>query len=243
MIAITRTQPGPSSLDTEEIKTYVQACADYKTDPDNSTKPEKPGSYRSSDLLEAFDRCFFSKCYLTEQKSVNSWSMDVEHFIPQNENPSLVYEWNNLYPANHDANMSKPRSTPEGGYLDPCNPDDHVEEELFYGLGACGENPEFGVRDTNNTKAINTAELLTRLHNGHSVDSKKKTESLRYAIRLKYDEINHAIMAWLATQENTQERFQKECLLKRLLSRRSSFTMLCRSMPAVRKYLDDSFFD
>lgn len=30
--------------------------------------------------------------------------MDVEHFIPQMENPALVYEWTNLFPANAPAN-------------------------------------------------------------------------------------------------------------------------------------------
>ena len=128
MININRKPEKIDSLETKEIKEYIDNSISYLNDPENNQAPKKPASYRNSDLLQAFDNCFYSKCYLTEQKYANSWAMDVDHFIPQNERPDLVYTWSNLFPADHKANMTKPRKTPHGGYLDPTNPNDNVEK-------------------------------------------------------------------------------------------------------------------
>jgi len=139
MINIIRKPEKIDSLETKEIKEYIDKSVAYVNDPKKNQQPKKPASYRNSDLLHAFDKCFYSKCYLTEQKFANSWCMDVEHFIPQNERPDLVYTWSNLFPSEHKANMMKPRKTPKGGYLDPTNPNDDVEKSIQYSLDFMGE--------------------------------------------------------------------------------------------------------
>lgn len=242
MINIIRESTPPLSLQNEKIKKYLEECSLYKNDPENNDKPKPPVSYRNSDLLEAFDRCFHSKCYLTEAKFFNSWAMDVEHFIPQNENSSLVYEWNNLYPAEHKANMQKPRQTPKGGYLDPCSIDDNVEEELFYTLTALGETPSFEAKDPTNIKAKNTASLLNKLHNGTNANSIHNTADLRHQISKKYRAILEKICEWYQSPPNSQEKVRLKNELRAFLSRKSAFTMLCRSIPAVRR-LPADFFD
>ena len=148
MINIERDITPPASLDSPEIRQYINEAILHLEDPQKNPKPEKPVSYRNSDLLEAFDRDFHSKCYLTEQKSENSWIMDIEHFIPQAERPDLVFEWRNLFPADHYANMIKPRKTPPGGYLNPCDPNDDVETEIIYTLSAMGISPHFDAKDS-----------------------------------------------------------------------------------------------
>lgn len=73
MINIVRPLQSPASLQTQAIKDYLNNLATWKADqtlPKNEqTLPEpKPNaSYRNSDLIEAFDDCFFAKCYLTEK--------------------------------------------------------------------------------------------------------------------------------------------------------------------------------
>ena len=69
MINVTR-QEAPMSLNSPEIQQYIQDLALYLANPAGTTKPEKPDSYRNSDLLEVFDRDFFSKCYRSEEKLV-----------------------------------------------------------------------------------------------------------------------------------------------------------------------------
>ena len=104
MINIERPQQSPVSLQTQDVKDYldkVVACKNDATLP----KPDKIPSHRNSDLIDAFDTCFFAKCYLTEKKFMSSYEMDIEHFLAKNFNeyPELRYEWTNLFPADHDA--------------------------------------------------------------------------------------------------------------------------------------------
>ncbi len=244
MINISREKKVPESLNSEPVREYLKKYAEYKIDPKNIKKPEKPFSYRNSDLLEAFDRCFFSKCYLTEEKFYNSWKLDVDHFIPQNERGDLVYDWDNLYPAEPKANMSRPRRTPPGGYLDPCADSDDVETGILYSLSTLGYKPRFEATDNSKRKSVNTANLLNKLHNGREGDdySKKNTGDLRHAIHKKHIKILNKIIKWREQTENTQEEFQLRRELQEMLSRKSSFTMLIRSMPAVKR-LPDEFFD
>jgi len=246
MINITREKEVPKSLDTPEIQDYIQKAIAYKKDPKNKEKPTPPSSYRNSDLLDAFDRCFYAKCYLTEEKFINSYTMDVEHFIPKSEAPELRYEWTNLFPAEHNANMSKPNKTPEGGYLNPCDPADDVEKQIIYTLSALGERPFFDPIDKNNLKEVNTTELLDRLHNGHDENSIRKTADLRNAIQKKYINLYQLIAEYGLESISLQRKTQIKNELKGLLSRRASFTMLCRSIPAViqlNKELSNELFD
>ncbi len=96
MINVQRGAVIPVSLNKPEIQKYITDTQEHLADPITVPKPNVPGSYRTSDLLAAFDGCFHSKCYLTEQWFPNSWCMDVEHFVSQNEDPTKRYEWTNL---------------------------------------------------------------------------------------------------------------------------------------------------
>ena len=231
----------PKSLDTKEIRDYIDLAVRYLNNPNRFPKPDKPVSYRSSDLLKAFDRDFFSKCYLTEQMFPNSWIMDIEHFIPQSERPDLIYEWNNLFPADHNANMLKPRKTPNGGYLNPCDPNDDVENEIVYTLSAYGDVPDFIAKDKNNIKAVNTCNLLKKLHNGHDYNTRQSTKALRHAIQKKYINILKKIIEYQQYPQKSQQKFQALRELRDFLSRQSSFTMLCRSIPAVLLIREELF--
>ena len=235
MINIKRNEV-PTSLQYPEIRDYIDRTIQHKNDPDNFPKPKPPVSYRDSDVLGAFDRDFFSKCYLTEEKFPNSWSMDIEHFIPQNESPELVYEWSNLFPVAHYANMIKPRKTPEGGYLNPCDAADDVEHDIIYCLLFNDEKPTFMARDRNNVKAVNTCLLLDKVHNGHNFETKQATELLRNAIRKKYFLILNTMLSYHHSPEDSQEKFQALGELRDYLSKEQSFTMLCRSIPAVLQF-------
>lgn len=251
MININRSEKALASLNTSAIQKYLDDLDAYRFDQQlppaeqrSLPKPECSKSYRNADLFEAFDECFFAKCYLTEKAFASSYLMDVEHFSPQNERPDLKYVWENLYPADHDANMMKPWKTPFGGYLDPCDSKDDVEKELLCFLDFEGDKVNFKARDRNNERAVNTAKLLQKLHNGDSFDGQKKTLGLRSAIRTKYVEILNTIIKWrrACQEQNQEEEFKNECLLKGYLSRKSAFTMIMRSVEAV-KDLPPDFLD
>lgn len=237
----------PKSLQSPQIQEYINQVIEYQSlsvEEQHKTPPPKCTiDYRSEDLFEAFDRDFFAKCYLTEKRYENSWAMDVEHFKAKAfaQHPELKYEWTNLYPADHDANMLKPRKDPEGGYLDPCAQEDDVEKEILY-TALFGGETAFKAQDSNNLKAVNTAQLLDKIHNGSDEASKKKTATLRQLIAKKEHDILNTIIEWQGAS-GEQDKFDAETRLKKLLSRRSSFTMLMRSLKAVRRHIPPDFLD
>lgn len=252
MITIKRSENAPESLNNSRIRKFLDDLENYKIDQrlpiDQQAlpKPKCDKSYRNADLFKAFDECFLSKCYLTEVKYETSWAMDVEHFIPQNEQPGLKYVWTNLYPASHDANMMKPNIIPQGGYLDPCK--DDVQNAIVYSIVPFDDGVYFEAFDKNDIRATNTAQLLNRLHNGHDAATRSKTIELRRAIRNRYTEIMRIIddLRNARYEGNRQEEVDAAGKLKCYLSRRASFTMLMRSTPAVRrivKSLPSDFLD
>jgi hypothetical protein len=246
MINITRGKR-PNSLDNPDIKTYLEEVISYNNlseeDRKNTPQPKGGISYRNSDVLEAFERDFYSKCYLTEQKYQTTYSMDIEHFRSKafGQFPELKYEWTNLYPCSHDANMSKPRIEPKEGYLDSCNSNDDVEREIIYTL-EMGGVAFFDVLNLNNIKAINTCKLLDKIHNGTDEYSRKKTAELRFLISKKEREVIDLIMEWLYEKDN-EDKVRVSRKIKNILSRKSDFTMLLRSLSSVRKYVPEDFLD
>lgn len=243
MINLERDPKIPASLKSPEIQKYISDLEDFKAGI-LSVKPQAPTSYRTSDLLEAFDNSFFSKCYLTERKFANSWAMDVEHFVSKSEDPTKTYDWDNLLPCDHDANMQKPKKTPEGGYLDPCK--DEPESQLIQVLLMLGSS-NFKAVDSTDSKSKNTANLLNEIHNGKSnnLDSIKKTASLRDLITTKHEKVKDLIMEWqdAINKKDIIREIQNERLLRTELSRKEAFTMLIRSSPYVRRYLPVDFLD
>ena len=196
----------------------------------NSLAEQK--SYRNPDIIQALYTIFKGKCYLTECKFDYPEEMEIDHFIPQNEDDTKIYDWDNLYPINQKANKQRKKSTPPGGYLDPCNPNDDVENDIMY-VVEFGGNALFKPRNPANQKAINTANLLNNLH-----------KDLKPAIKDKHHEVVNAVAEWYNARHSgiRQEELEKELLIKKLLSRKGAYTMLIRSVEAV-KVLPDYFFD
>lgn len=188
--------------------------------------------YRNEDVLDALHTVFKGKCYLTEKVFDSKYEMEIDHFVPQNERPDLVCDWDNLYAIDQKANKKKPKATPSGGYLDPCDTTDDVESDLVYVVEFAG-NVLFRPKDATNQKAVNTAKLLEHLH-----------RDLKQAIQNKHHQVVLAVAEWRTAKDerNELQMLEKELLLRKLLSRESQFTMLMRSIRVVQS-LPDTFFD
>ena len=109
-----------------------------------------------------------------------------------------------------------------------------------------GEKPGFKAKDSSNQKAVNTAALLDKVHNGiGSTNGEASTRELRYLIEKRYKEL---LLAWgeynrARAENDAQDIAQAEAELRVLLSRKASFTMLMRSLPFVRKTIPPSLLD
>lgn len=246
MIRLNRPAAAPAALSAPAVQRYLTAYANFQANPTATIAPARPSGYRSSDLLTAFDEHFYAKCYLTEQKFASSWEMDVDHFIPFADDPSRVFDWNNLLPIAHKANLLRDKRLPAGGLLDPCSATDDVESDIYYTLAVMGEKPGFKAKDPANQKAVNTAALLDKVHNGTgSATGGASTRELRYLIEKRYKEL---LLAWgeynrARAENDAQDIVQAEAELRILLSRKASFTMLMRSLPFVRKTILPDLLD
>lgn len=244
MININRPAAIPASLEVQEIKDYLDDLDKFHNKL-IANKPDPPVSYRNSDILDVFNKNFYAKCYLTEEKYLDAHEMDIDHFESFNGANHKRYDWNNLFPASHKANMMRPRIYPNGGLLDPCNSSDDVENNIFYSLSFLGEDPAFTAIDLSNIKAVNTATELNIVHNGriNNQDSINNTRHLRLSIEKKFKMVMLAIIKYQNVVDDFN-KFQTKRDLQDLLSRRSSFTMLIRSSVPVREArLPADFFD
>jgi hypothetical protein len=180
-------------------------------------------TYRNTDVIEALHTIFNGKCYLTERVFDYPEEMEIDHFATQNDNGTLVYEWTNLYPIDQKANKMRLKSTPPGGYLDPCHPDDDVEKDIVY-IIEFGGNALFKPANPVNQKAVNTATLLNRVH-----------RDLKPTIAKKHHEVVFAIANWNTAKAkgDTKRAYEEELVLRKLLARDSHFTMLMRAIWAV----------
>jgi hypothetical protein len=240
MIRINRNPNPPTSLLRPEIIQYLHDLQAYKSlleDFQNGHSeaepiaPTKPGSYRSMDLLDAFEDQFFAKCYLTEEKFDDGAELEVDHFVTQNEADHLRYDWHNLFPISPLANKMRPKSTPFGGYLNPCS--DDVEAEIVYLFVPLAEIFSFEARNPSNSKAVNTAKLLDHLHNGDQI-TRRSVLGLQKAITKKCLEIGEIFAAY-SNPRDDQEKGEAAAKLRKYFSRTSAFTMLMRNSPTGQR--------
>ena len=144
--------------------------------------------YRTPEILKAFDEDFYGKCYLTEYKApANSSEFEVDHFKTKNEASDLKFEWTNLFPIKESVNKIKPKTTPIGGYLNPCDENDDVETEIIYHYSIIDAEIVFTVKDSINKKAVNTVDLLDIIHNGRKGNglSELKVKNLQALISVR----------------------------------------------------------
>jgi len=115
---------------------------------------------------------------------------------------------------------------------------------ILYFLDYENDAVHFEAADSTNVKAINTVALLQKLHNGDTSETRRKTAELRNAIHKRYVRILELIDDWRESREanNAQTTFEAERKLRAFLSRRASFTMIMRSIKAVKR-LPPEFFD
>lgn len=211
--------------------------------------PESPQSllqgkrWNDRDVIEQLHADFLGKCYLTEEV-LSLGQISVDHFRPKGE-PSfthLTYEWENLYPTSRNANERRPKKWPEGGLLDPALPEDDIENRLQQWLDDDFQ-PKFAAIDSDDLKALNTANQLDHIHN--DVQSIKAAD-LRSTIQIYYVRVQeklHQLRNALDTKpQNPSDIARLETEVRSMLSRRAPFTALIRSRVAeiwsCSKYFD-----
>ena len=196
-------------------------------------KPNIGNNWRNKDTMEALGILFTNKCYICERKEPSPYSLTVDHFIPQNEDKNLIYEWTNLYLCCSDCNGGRQKTTPKGGYLDPCNPNDDVENEIFYELRPYDfDKPVFIHSNTNpSSRVLNTINQLKRCHYGSKI-TRIKYESFRNVIARRANKLITLILESKNAKDknNNIEEAVKNAEIESFLSNDAPFSMLMRNI-------------
>ena len=204
-------------------------------------KPIIKKQYRTPEVLEKLGVIFHNKCFLCETKEYKPDNFEIEHLKPHKGNEKLKYDWNNLYLA-CGGTCNQYKSSFEN-ILAPCNIEHDVEKFIIYELEYIDKRPHFYSSNEKNILIKNTCDLLEKIHNGNNSAAINKTAALREAIRERAVKLLLAIKNYYKAKTNNSniEKQKNERLIKEIVSRKSPYTMLMRSL-AIKdnfKYLFD----
>ena len=145
MFNVIRTMPAPASLASQN-------------------------DYKGQDVIDALRTMFYDKCYLCEQDLIAA--PEVEHFVPHNKSPALLYGWANLFYSCRRCNSIK--SNIHTNLLDGSNPNLDVFSEIVHyaGNAATGEVIIRARSSNPSQETINTVDLIHKCFNDENTSLK-----------------------------------------------------------------------
>lgn len=204
MINLKRSYPPPAILEVE--------------------KQKESGSYNKEDVLQKLKEDFYNKCYICETKAT---TLNIEHLISHKGDKNLKFAWDNLFLSCGHCNNIK--LTNYDDILD-CTKED-VEKCISYKMEPLLPKAKVKVEALeNNTKVLNTVELLNKSYNGTT--TLKSMESINIRKKLLDELIK--FQGWLYEYECEElDEEDKERILRKIkssLSAASEFTAFKRWM-------------
>jgi hypothetical protein len=148
--------------------------------------------YRKGDVLHILATDCHNKCYICEDKPT---TINVEHIIPHRNDPTLKFEWNNLFIACGHCNNIKLAKYDD--ILNPtqCDPEEHIALSVEITNEITDQVLVESLTDDKTT--LMTATLLGLVYNGGSTDIKEiecsnlRNSHLMPNIRLFYQYIRN----------------------------------------------------
>jgi len=152
---------------------------------------ESERDYRKGEVLKILTEDCHSKCYICEDKPT---SINVEHIVPHRNDPTLMYDWSNLFIACGHCNSIKHIRYNE--IIDPtkCDPEEHIALSVEITKNLIEQVNVEPLKTDSPT--MQTAELLGLVYNGGSTDIKEiecsnlRNSHLMPNIRLFYQYVN-----------------------------------------------------
>jgi hypothetical protein len=196
-----------------------------------------PCLWPSTDVIRQLHFDFLGKCYLCESEMTEG-SLQVDHRRPKADFPHLEHTWENLFPACAHCNLRRPRRYPDGDLLDPggrCGLEDRLDQRAR--IEGWELTCSFAAKSMDDQPAHNTAKELQGLHDhstGSTHQSRLKARDLLDAIQDRYQmqvlPLATRVGRCLVRGETPKDADLVE--LRLLLSRKSPYTMLLRSLVA-----------
>jgi hypothetical protein len=130
---------------------------------------ESEQDYRKGEVLRILAEDCHDKCYICEDKPT---TINVEHIVPHRSDPTLKFDWNNLFIACGHCNNIKLAKYDE--ILDPtkCDPEEQIALSVEITNDLIEQVQVTVLREDRCT--LQTAELLGFVYNGGSTDIKER---------------------------------------------------------------------
>jgi len=203
MIYFEKSQPAPECLEREKSK----ASGDYKCD----------------DVLDRLQIDFCNKCYICEMSSPPS--INVEHFVPHENDVDLKFSWDNLFwSCAHCNNIKLARFK---NLWNCTRKNDSVELRLRL---TCNPFPHEQVRIEaldSDTRTIETMVLLEEVYNGTTKLKTMEAANIRDALLREIQDFQELLFYYF----DLKPIGDKAMVLSRIeghLHRKSSFTAIKR---------------
>jgi uncharacterized protein (TIGR02646 family) len=129
VIPITRL-PEPAKLSENKEKWLTAYLKKRQSRPNSRPSSDQYGHPEIRNVLRAMS---FDKCFYCERKLALSED-EVDHYIGVTEDPTLAFDWYNLYLSCPTCNRRKLSNTtiPVSDCLDPCDPSENPAEHLTF---------------------------------------------------------------------------------------------------------------
>ena len=194
------------------------------------------GTYNTPEVNAALQEMFHGKCYLCENRDVNSYQ--IEHMYPHRGNVDLKYDWNNLFLVCAHCNNTK---------LDHYHPILDCTKENIEELIAFRKKGYFGTEEelvfepiVMREETMNTQKLLQEIHYGSTPQKKMEAKILRKTLRKELSEFKELVREYQEAED--EEKEDLECLLKQQLKDSSPFAAFKRWLIRDNKEIFSELF-
>ncbi len=203
MINITKSTEAPPNLSLEKLK-------------------PKSTNYRCEGVLEQLKADFHNKCYLCEEYAPSS--INIEHFVPHENNRDLMFDWQNLFFACSHCNNTKLAQFKN--ILNCCDKNHMILDWIKFEIKPY---PKEKVKITallDNEIVINTVNLLMLIYNGKQTENKiAESENIREKLVGEVAEFGELLRKYffdLGISEDEKEHYRSK--IRKMLSIKSPFT-------------------
>lgn len=204
MVPFPKSQPAPESLAAERNKVS--------------------GSYRSADVLDRLKEDFKNKCYICEFKEPTN--INVEHFIPWEQDVDLKFDWNNLFWSCGHCNNTK--LAVFTGILNCTVAEDNVETALRYKFRPLPFEKVIIEVLNPSEKADKTRGLLLAVYNGTTPLKTIESANLRNQLLEEIWKFQEFLREYFSDTNTPEDREYFLIKIRGHLSRGSNFTAFKR---------------
>lgn len=175
--------------------------------------------YNTEEVIKQLEKDFHNKCYICESKE--PISINIEHFVPHEGNPSLKFNWDNLFLACTHCNGIK--SNNYKNIINCTNKEENVDKVIRYYCNPMPKEKAEIKPIAQDVKTLETVDLLDKCYNGTTPQKRLEAANIR-SMLLKEIRIFQELLF-------EYEKYENETALEKIkfhLSNKSAFTAFKR---------------